>query len=113
MFVLLGVLVIFPVMYVSWIPESPSIWERAAYPVYHLSHLFLTSLHVVTSFAWYIVGGVWDLIVSVPDLALFNIYCQNIAQPVNVRRYGETFMECSINSPALSLLMKHLVIGQR
>ena len=23
------------------------------------------------------------------------------------------FMECSINSPALSLLMKHLVIGQR
>ena len=23
------------------------------------------------------------------------------------------FMECSINNPALSLLMKHLVIGQR
>ena len=33
-----------------------------------------------------------------------------IARPVNVRRI---FMECSINHPALSLLMKHLVIGQR
>ena len=36
-----------------------------------------------------------------------------IARPVSVRRYGGKFMECSINSPALSLFMKHLVIGQR
>ena len=28
-------------------------------------------------------------------------------------RLRRKFMECSINSPALSLLMKHLVIGQR
>ena len=27
----------------------------------------LTLLHVVTSFPWYIVGGGWDLTVSVPD----------------------------------------------
>ena len=29
--------------------------------------LLLNLLHVVTSFPWDIVGGVWDLIVSVPD----------------------------------------------
>ena len=27
--------------------------------------------------------------------------------------FRQKFMECSINNPALSLLMKHLVIGQR
>ena len=27
----------------------------------------LTSLHVVTLFPWDIVGGVWNLVVSVPD----------------------------------------------
>ena len=32
----------------------------------------------------------------------------DIARPVNKK-----FIECSIISPALSLLMKHLVIGQR
>ena len=56
-----------------------------------------------------------------------------IARPINVRRYDCTarqcsplclhgpsmfavmakIYDCSINSPALSLLMKHLVIGQR
>ena len=46
MFILLVVLVLFPIMYISlfsyvWIPESPRIWERAADSVYHLSHLFI------------------------------------------------------------------------
>ena len=38
---------------------------------------------------------------------------EHIARPVNVRLLRRKFIECSINSPALSLLIKHLVIGQR
>ena len=70
MFVMLVVLVLFPIMYVSefswvWILESPPIWERVADSVYHLSHFFadVTSC----SFLCYIVGGIWVLIVLVPD----------------------------------------------
>ena len=37
----------------------------------------------------------------------------SIARPVNVHRLRRKFMENSIISPVLSLLMKHLVIGQR
>ena len=45
MFVLLVILVLFPIMYVSlysyvWIPDLPPIWVRAADSVCHLSHLF-------------------------------------------------------------------------
>ena len=39
----------------------------------------------------------------------FVCYCM-ARQCLPLRR---KFMECSINSPALSLLMKHLIIGQR
>ena len=38
-----------------------------------------------------------------------NGYC-SVRQCSPLRR---KFMECSINNPVLSLLMKHLVIGQR
>ena len=40
---------------------------------------------------------------------LFHIYC-TACQCSPLRR---KFIECSINNTALSLLMKHLVIGQR
>ena len=43
--------------------------------------------------------------------------CQNILTRVlhgpSMFAIKQKFMKCSINSPALSLLMKHLVIGQR
>ena len=43
------------------------------------------------------------------DLTHCVSYPFYIARPVNLRK----FMEYSINNPALTLLMKHLVIGQR
>ena len=45
-----------------------------------------------------------------PDCAERAIANCTARQCVPLRR---TFMECSIINPALSLLMKHLVIGQR
>ena len=42
-------------------------------------------------------------------VCVFLISCR-ARQCSPLRRY---FMGCSINNPALSLLMKHLVIGQR
>ena len=50
---------------VSLASESPLVWERAADSVCHVS--FLCS----TSFPSDIVGGVWNLIVTVPDPCLF------------------------------------------
>ena len=64
--VLLGLNIHVPLFSYVWISESPPIWERAADSVYHLLFL-MTSLHIVTSFPWYIVSGVWDLFVLVPD----------------------------------------------
>ena len=69
-FVLLMVLVLFPIMYVSsfsyvCIPElPPNIWNGHLTQSIICFICLLTSLHVVTSFTWYIVGGAWDLIVS-------------------------------------------------
>ena len=68
MFVLLVVVVLFSIVYASlfsyiWIPE----WERAADTRFIICLVcLLKSLHVVTSFPWYIVGRVWDQIVSLP-----------------------------------------------
>ena len=65
-------LVLLLIMYVAlfnyvWISEISLTWEKPADSVFRLSHLFTMSLIVVTSFSWYIWGGVWDLFVSVPD----------------------------------------------
>ena len=43
---------------------------------------------------------------------LLKSYILVIARPVNIPRYGENLQECCIINPVLSLLMKHLVIGQ-
>ena len=59
-------------MYVSsfsnvWIPESTPIWERSVGSVCHLYHfLFVYCGYIVQ-------GGVWDLIVSVPDRCPFQL----------------------------------------
>ena len=41
------------------------------------------------------------------------VCCGVIARPRQCSPLRQKFMECSVNSPALLLLMKHLVIGQR
>ena len=52
-----------------WIPESP-IWERAADSVNHLFHWITDGTSCCDFFPSDIVGGEWDLIVSVPDRCL-------------------------------------------
>ena len=64
--------------------DSPPIWDRSVDSVYHLSRLFFTSLHIVTYFSWYIVGVVWDLIVSVPD----RCSLQFLLQPAIAAMHG-------------------------
>ena len=68
-------------MYVSlfsyvWIPESPHIWERADDSVCHMPHLFtyVTSWCDFFPLVWYIVGGVSDLIVSVPGAEVIKLF---------------------------------------
>ena len=60
-----------------WSPESSHIWERASDSVSILSVTIclLTSLYVVTSFPRYIVGGVWGVVVSVPDRCPLQTSC--------------------------------------
>lgn len=69
---LLVVLVFSFIMYDSiishvWSSESLPIWERAAESVHHLSDLFMDVTLCCDTFPLYIVGGVWDLAVSVLD----------------------------------------------
>ena len=72
MIVFLVVLVLFTMVYVSLFSEveylSHYLFGKRLLTRFIICYIcLLTSLQVVTSFLCYIVGGVWDLIVSVPD----------------------------------------------
>ena len=59
-----------------WIPESPTIWERAADSVYICLTCLLMSHHFVTCFPWSIVGGIWDSR-SLPSLIFKSVTLKN------------------------------------
>ena len=65
MMALLVVLVLFHIMYVFVLVTFEFLSHHLFWKSCRLG--LLTSLNVVTSFPWYIVGEVWDLIVIVSD----------------------------------------------
>ena len=76
--------------------------------LYHLPPQFCTLTNII-----YLVAKLnWCVVTSISK-RFFEIRLNIILHGRQCSPLRQNFMECSINSPALSLLMKHLVIGQR
>ena len=117
MFVLLVVLVLFPIRFVSlfWVTvgiQSHHLFWKGLLTQFIICPIclyVLTSLNVVTSFPWDNVGEVWDLIVSVPERCSFQ-FCKGgwvncdftsfstVFQLYAGRRAGDNETPCAMKS---------------